>query len=111
MEGLNPVPKPKHRKQQKAKNNPMPTAEDICTYPGCGNGFAHLHEIYYGAKNRQNSIKYGMQKRLCLEHHEGPLGPHHNKAYDNQLKQEYQRRFEQEYSRELFVEVFGKNYL
>jgi predicted ribonuclease toxin of YeeF-YezG toxin-antitoxin module len=106
------VPKPKHRKQQKAKNNPMPTAEDICTFPGCKKGFAHNHEVFFG-KNRQNSIKYGMQKRLCYEHHNKPGGinPHYNKEIDNQYKQEAQRKFEAEFSRELFVMVFGRNYL
>jgi hypothetical protein len=105
------VPKPKHHKQQKAKNNPMPTAEDICAYPGCGRGYAHNHEIFFGSGKRQLSIKYKMQKRLCQEHHEGPEGPHHNKAYNDQLKKEYQAIFEAEYSRELFEKVFGKNYL
>lgn len=105
------VPKPKHRKQQKAKNNARPTIDRVCTYEGCNCCYAERHEVFYGTKCRQASIEYNMQKDLCHEHHRGPLGPHHNKAYDNQLKQEYQRRFESEYGRDLFVRIFGRNYL
>lgn len=105
-----PVPKPKHKKQNKPLRNPRPTAEDICTHEGCCRNYAHNHEIFFG-KNRQNSIKYKMQKRLCDEHHEGPLGPHHNKEYDIQLKKEYQAIFEAKHSHKLFMEVFGENYL
>jgi hypothetical protein len=104
-------PKPKHHKQQKAKNNPKPTAEDICTYPGCGRGYAHLHEIFYGTGKRQLSIKYKMQTRLCYEHHEGPDGPHQSREFDLQLKREAQAKFEQEHSREEFRKLFGKSYL
>jgi hypothetical protein len=109
----NPVPKPKHKPQRRAVNNPLPTADDICTFPGCNRNYAHNHEIYFGNGKRQLSIEYGMQKRLCEEHHNRPGGynPHHNRGYDLQLKREYQQRFEAEYSRELFVKVFGKNYL
>ena len=105
-----PAPKPKGRKQRKAVNNKMPTADDICTFPGCSRGYAHNHEVFFG-KNRQNSIKYKMQKRLCSIHHQGSSGPHKNIEYDLELKRVYQKQFEEEYSRDLFVEVFGKSYL
>lgn len=105
------VPKPKHRKQQKAKNNPIPTIDDICTI--CGKPYAANHEVFFG-KNRQNSIKYGMQKRLCYEHHNKPGGvnPHYNKVVDNLYKREAQAKFEMIHgSREEFERIFGKNYL
>ena len=107
---INPVPKPKH-KRKKAKNNPLPTAEDYCEV--CGKPYAALHEIF-GGKNRQLSIKYGLQVRLCYEHHNKPGGmnPHHNKAINDRLKREGQRKFESLYgSREDFIRIFGKNYL
>lgn len=107
---INPVPKPKH-KRKKAKNNPRPTAEDYCVV--CGKPYAALHEIF-GGKNRQLSIKYGLQVRLCEEHHNRPGGmnPHHNKAVNDKLKREGQMKFESLYgSREDFIRIFGKNYL
>jgi hypothetical protein len=36
---------------------------------------------------------------------------HNDKAFDLQLKRQYQGIFEEKYSRELFVAVFGRNYL
>jgi hypothetical protein len=112
MDNFNPVPKPPKGKRKRAKNNPMPTAEDICTYPGCRRGFAHLHERFFGNGKRQLSIKYKLQARLCYEHHEGPEGPHQNKEFDLKLKQEGQQEFERLYgTREDFVKIFGKNYL
>lgn len=112
MEGLNPVPKPNYKKQGRAKRNPLPTAEDYCTV--CGKPYAHLHEIFYGTGERQLSIKYGLQIRLCEEHHNSPGGmnPHHNKAINDKLKREGQMKFESLYgSREDFRRIFGKNYL
>ena len=107
---INPIRKPPKGKRKRAVNNSRPTAKDICEV--CGKPYAALHECFFG-KNRQNSIKYGMQIRLCYEHHNMPGGinPHHNKAIDDALKREYQAKFEQQYSREKFIEVFGKNYL
>ena len=105
------VPKPKLRKQKRAVNNPKPTIDRICTYEGCNRPYAERHEIFYGTKCRQLSIKYGMQKDLCPVHHRGPDGPHQYKFYDLQLKREAQTKFEAEYGRELFIEVFGKNYM
>jgi hypothetical protein len=103
------VPKPKSKKQKKAVNNKPPTAYDYCIV--CGNSYAHNHEVYFG-KNRQLSIKYGMQVRLCQEHHQGNQGVHFNRAFDLQLKQQAQRRFEAEIgSREEFMKVFGENFL
>ncbi|MGI6227321.1 MAG: hypothetical protein ACOYJ1_13810 [Peptococcales bacterium] len=89
--------------------NPKPTDQDTCEV--CGRGYAHLHEVFFGSGRRQLSIKYGLQKRLCQEHHLGPLGPHHNREYDLVLKREAQRKFEQEYSRAEFLRIFGRNYL
>jgi hypothetical protein len=107
----NPIPKPKHKKQKRAVNNSRPTAEDICEV--CGKPYAHNHEVFFG-KNRQNSIKYGMQKRLCYEHHNKPgcVNPHYNKAVDALYKREAQVNFQMIHgNREDFVSIFGKSYL
>jgi len=108
---VNAVPKPKRKGQRRAVNNPLPTIDDICEV--CGKPYAANHEIFFGNGKRQLSIKYGMQKRLCYEHHNKPNGdnPHFNKQIDDAYKKEYQQKFEAEYSRELFIMIFGKNYL
>ena len=69
------IPKPKHRRHR-PQNNAKPTINDICER--CGRPYAHLHEVFFGRGKRQLSIKYGLQKRLCYEHHEGPSGPPHS---------------------------------
>jgi hypothetical protein len=104
------VPKPKSKKGKKAVNNPPPSADDYCTV--CGVGYAHNHEIIFGNGRRQLSIKYGMQVRLCQEHHQGNEGVHFNKEFDTRLKQQAQRRFEAEIgSREDFRSIFGESYI
>jgi hypothetical protein len=105
-------PKPKKRKgnSRRAKNNPKPTVYDRCIV--CGRPYAELHEAFHGNGNRQNSIEYGMQVRLCAEHHRtGKNAVHNNKEFDRQLKIKYQKIFEQKHGHEKFMEVFGRNYL
>jgi len=108
---INPVPKPNYKKKGRAKRNPKPTEDRICTYENCCRPYAERHEVFYGTKCRQLSIKYGMQKDLCPEHHRGPAGPHKNKEYDLLLKREAQKKFEIEHSRAEFIKIFGKSYL
>ena len=106
----------------KARRNPKPTAEDYCEV--CGASYAHLHEVFYGTGNRQKSIKWGMQIRLCYFHHNDPnnkvSNPHFNANVDRQYKEEYQQKFETarimegmgfDEARSLFVREFGRNYL
>jgi hypothetical protein len=106
----------------KAKNNPVPTAEDLCAI--CRTPYAHLHEVFFGTGNRQKSIKWGMQIRLCYFHHNDPnnhvSNPHFNARVDKQLKEEYQYKFEAarimegmgaDAARTLFIREFGRNYL
>lgn len=106
-----PVPKPKTRKgnSRRAKNNPKPTICDRCIV--CGRPYAELHEVFHGP-NRQNSIRYGMQIRLCEKHHRtGKDAVHNNREFELQLKRKYQAIFEETHSREEFVRIFGKSYL
>ncbi len=100
-------PKPKIKKHR-AKNNPKPTANSICEV--CGKPYSETHEIFFGI-HRQLSIQYGLQVCLCLEHHRGPNGPHHNRDRDLELKQRGQRFFEHCHGRQRFMELFGRNYL
>lgn len=108
MQYVEQFQKPKLKKQKKAKNNPKPTINDTCYI--CNAPYAQTHEIYYG-KNRQNSIEYGMQCKLCEKHHTGAEGIHKDPYFDFKVKQLYQKQFEEKYSREEFVKVFGRNYL
>ena len=106
-----PVPKPKMKKgnSRKAKNNPVPTHSDCCIV--CGLPGAELHEVFHGP-NRQNSIRYKMQVRLCEDHHRtGKSAVHNDKAFDRQLKEQYQAIFEVAHTREEFTAIFGRNYL
>ena len=98
-------------KSMKAKNNPKPTIDDACTYPGCNRRYSHLHEVFGGNGRRQISIRHGLQVRLCQEHHQGPLGPHLNREYDLELKRKAQAKFEGLHGREKFMRLFGRNYL
>jgi len=106
----------------KAKNNPKPTIDDVCEI--CGAPYAAFHEIFFGTANRQKSIKWGMQKRLCCFHHNDQSNrasnPHYNKRVDQNLREEYQERFEAQRvcegmtasdARKLFMAEFGRNYL
>jgi len=65
----------------------------------------------FGGPNRKLSEKYKLYVYLCQRHHTGNKGIHFNPQMALRYKQEYQEKFEQQYSRELFVELFGKNYL
>lgn len=105
-----PKPKCKKGNSRKPKNNPVPTIHDRCAI--CGQPYASLHEVFYGTKNRQNSIDYGMQIRLCIYHHQvGPEAVHNNVEFDRQLKEQYQAIFEETHTREEFRAIFGRNYL
>lgn len=102
-------PKPKFKRRVPcARNNPKPTADDICRY--CGKNFASLHEVFEGTGRRQLSIKYGLQVRLCHTcHHD--IQTHPLQGRDLELKKEFQAKFEQTNSREEFRRLFGKSYL
>jgi hypothetical protein len=105
-----PKPKMKKGNSRRPKNNPVPTYERRCYFTG--KPCAELHEVFFGNKNRQNSIEWGMQIPLCVELHRiGPEAVHNNAEFDRQLKEMYQRIFEQQHGHEKFMEVFGENYL
>lgn len=72
----------------------------------------HVHHIVYGTANRKLAEKYGLKCFLCMEHHTGQRGVHHNKDLDTQLKKLAQERFEAVYGQNIsFRDVFGKNFI
>lgn len=72
----------------------------------------HKHHIFYGTGNRQLSEQYGMTCMLCANHHNmSDVGVHFNKKNDLAVKRFAQRKFEAEYGHDLFMQVFGRNYL
>lgn len=75
----------------------------------CGKPKNAIHEIYFG-KNRNNSIKYGCCVPLCVDHHTGYHGVHHNSELDIKLKKRCQKEFENTYP-DSFVSIFYKNYI
>ena len=76
-------------------------------------GNLHRHHVFFGNPNRKLSEKYGLTVYLCLEHHEGDTGVHHDRATDLQLKQFAQKTAMDYYgwSIDEFRQIFGKNYL
>lgn len=73
----------------------------------------HKHHFMHGTSDRKKAEHWGLWAYVCNErHHEyGPEAPHVNHEVDLFLKQVAQGRFEKLYSHELWMEVFGKNYL
>lgn len=71
----------------------------------------HKHHIFYG-KNRQASEKWGCWVWLRNDwHNMASYGVHFNKELDDTLKQACQEEFERRYSHELFMQIFGRNYI
>ena len=74
----------------------------------------HRHEIFFGEKNRQKSIKYGLVVFLTLEQHNmSNVGVHFNHEFDLLLKQLGQQVAMEHYGWSVkdFITIFGKNYL
>lgn len=76
----------------------------------CGAIKHSIHEIYFG-KNRVNSMKWGCCVPLCLNHHTGNDGVHHNPTLDNKLKKMCQLKFNEVYPDTDFLSIFLKNYI
>lgn len=71
----------------------------------------HKHHVFGGA-NRKHSEHYGLWVYLRADwHNMSNYGVHNDVTLDVELKQTAQRAFEKKYSHELFMSVFGKNYL
>lgn len=78
----------------------------------CGRPHPHKHEVFFGGKARNASIKYGMVIPLCYEHHEGNDSPHLNREIDLKYKKMAQAKWEETYgTRTQFITIFGKSYI
>lgn len=80
----------------------------------CGKSPVNKHEIFYGSKHRQLSIKYGLVIPLCTAEHHNQYkskGIHFDKELDLLYKKRGQQAFIDCYPDLDFVEIFKKNYL
>jgi len=80
----------------------------------CGKSPINKHEIFFGAKNRQKSIQYGLVIPLCTaEHHNqiGCTGIHFDKKLREYWQIKAQKKFQEVYPDLDFLEIFGKNYI
>lgn len=80
----------------------------------CGKPAVHTHHCIHAPRGaRDKADKYGLTVRLCWDCHEGTFGVHGSKgAYlDKALEKIAQKRFELTYGHQMWMEVFGKNYL
>lgn len=73
----------------------------------CGRRSEHTHHVFYGPL-RKWSEKYKLTMRLCRECHEMI---HKDAAICVRYKMKYQKKFEDQYGHELWMKVFGRNYL
>jgi hypothetical protein len=100
-------PKPKLKKHR-AKNNPTPTINDICRYTL--QPYAQTHECFFGTGQRQLSIKYGLQVKVCdrihRQIHANPLT-----GLDMELKKEYQEKFEAQWGHDFYMKCFMVDYI
>ena len=73
----------------------------------------HYHHIFYGTANRKISDIDRCACYLCVEHHTGIRGVHHNRTLDTQLKKVCELAYLKEYkaTKEDFIKRYGKNYL
>ena len=73
----------------------------------------HLHHVFYGTANRKLSDADGCVIYLCLEHHTGNSGVHHNKQLDLTIKAKCQMQWEKTFNKtsDDFIQRYGRNYL
>lgn len=114
---LFPKPKDKikrHKDKQKSSKNEFCIMPPSNLYSTERKGNLKRHEVFFGRKNRQLSIKYGLIIFLTDEmHNMSDKGIHYNKEFDNQVKIIGQKAFMKYYHKsvEEFRKIFGKNYL
>ena len=82
----------------------------------CGRQPIEKHEVFYGRKNRQLSIDYGLVIPLCYEHHnkdEKSGSIHFCKEFNLKTKSEVQQIAMKHYgwSMEDWMKIFRENYI
>lgn len=70
------------------------------------------HHIFFGPY-RSQSERFGLKVLLCPECHRSQPGGVHggNRELDLRLKRMAQKRFEEMFGHELFMKIFGRNWL
>lgn len=81
----------------------------------CGNTYnLHIHEVFFGANNRENSIREKLCISLCSFHHNmSDKGIHFNKEFDLMIKKWAEKKWLEKNNKTIedFIKIFGKNYL
>ena len=80
----------------------------------CKNTNVHIHEVFYGQKNRTKSIEDGCCIYLCPTHHNmSDAGIHFDKQFDLEVKQSMERKWLETYNKTIedFIHRYGRNYL
>lgn len=67
------------------------------------------HHVFEGSR-RHVSEELGLVVWLCMEHHTGKSGVHHNEKLNQRLKKEVQEWYLQNHSLEEWMKKVGKNY-
>ena len=84
--------------------------EDRCFL--CGSPVRLERHHCIGGSYRKLSDRYGLVVKLCHScHNEPPRGVHFNRDAADFLRKTAQEAFEAKYSHELFLQVFGRNFL
>ena len=81
----------------------------ICEKPN-----VNLHEIFFGTKHRQLSIKYKLVIPLCVKEHHNQVeckGIHFDKELQNEWHKKGQAKFNEAYPDLVFEDIFHRNYL
>ena len=70
------------------------------------------HHAMPGTANRRLSERWGLKVYLCLQHHTiGPMAVHNNTNLQRLLQKKAQEIFEEKHSHQLWMQVFGRNYI
>jgi hypothetical protein len=111
-----PVVEPKIKKPLPRKRKSTPkrsTLTDGRCWLCDGTRDLELHEIFFGRKNHDLSIHYGLVVHLCGEscHRLGASSVHQCGDTDRRLKKYGQEKFNEFYPELDFLKIFGRNYL
>lgn len=77
----------------------------------CGKSPVQIHHIFFGTANRKLADEDGLIIPLCLEHHLGKRGVHHDHELDLILKRKAQAFYEKTHTREDFIRRYGRSFL
>lgn len=72
----------------------------------------HEHHVIEGTSGRRLSERWGLKVYLCLQHHTvGNHAVHNNAEIRRLLQRRAQEIFEEKHSHQLWMQVFGRNYI